>query len=348
MTAHQHPKPVETPAPPFFIGVDVGGTNIKIGLVDHKGQTLAFRSIPTEQPRGPQDASARTAEAVRQLIAEAGIDAGLVVRLGLATPGPMDIPAGRLQKPGNLPTWHGAPMRQMMQDASGMPVTFANDANAAAYGEFWHGAGERFSSIVMLTLGTGVGGGIIINDVLVEGSHSNGGEIGHIIIDSSDEAPLNSLGIRGTLEGYCGAYGVVRRAQELLADRYLESSMRDSVAAGEELTPLLIANAAEAGDSLAMRVVNDTARYLAIGAVTCVHMLDPEAIVIGGAMTFGGAGHSLGERFLDEVRLQARERMIESLRDVVAIEFAKLGGDAGYLGAAGLARREHFATTGGR
>ena len=194
--------------------------------------------------------------------------------------------------------------------------------------------------MVMITLGTGVGGGVILNDQMVEGAHGAGGEIGHIIIDAADDAPLNSLGIRGTLEGYCGSYGVVGRAEAALADHFVESSLRDSVADGEHLTPLLVANAAEAGDEIAQKVVMDTARYLAIGIVTCVHMLDPEAIILGGAMTFGGAGHPLGERFLEEVRAQATSRMIKSVAPQVAIEFAKLGSDAGYIGAAGVGRRD--------
>lgn len=323
---------------PVYAGVDIGGTNIKIGLVNDRAQTLAFESIPTEQEHGPENAANRSGEALARLVEKAGVKHADVAAIGLASPGPMDLKRGVLLCPGNLPEWHNTPLRDLFATATGKPVNYENDANAAAYGEFWAGAGDRFDSLVMVTLGTGVGGGVIIEGKVIDGAHSCGGEIGHIIIDSSDEAPLNTLGIRGTLEGYCGSYGVVGRAQSALSDRFVESSLRDTVAAGEELTPLLIANAAEAGDALALKVVMDTARYLAIGIVTVVHTVDPEAIVLGGAMTFGGAGHSLGERFLAEVRKHTEARLIPSLRGNLPIEFAKLGGQAGYIGAAGLAR----------
>ncbi|MEQ8847215.1 ROK family protein [Botrimarina sp.] len=325
---------------PLYAGVDIGGTNIKIGLVDDTAQTVAYESIPTEQENGPETAARRVAEALGRLAEKAGRTVEELRAVGLASPGPMDLKTGVLLCPGNLPEWHNTPLRDLFAEATGLPVNYENDANAAAYGEFWTGAGDRFDSLVMVTLGTGVGGGIIIDDRVIDGAHSCGGEIGHIIIDASDAAPLNSLGIRGTLEGYCGSYGVVGRANAAISDRFVETALRDTVEGGEELTPLLIANAAEAGDEVALCLVMETAKYLAIGLVTIVHTVDPEAVVIGGSMTFGGAGHSLGERFLAEVRDQAKARLIPSLRDQLVIEFAKLGGRAGYIGAAGLARRK--------
>lgn len=327
---------------PLFVGVDVGGTNIKIGIVDDSGRTVAYRSIATEEERGPADAAQRIGEAFHSLAASAGIGEGAVGRLGLATPGPMDIPKGLIVEPGNLPHWHNAPIRDLVSEATGLPVTFANDANAAAYGEFWAGAAQQYRSMVLFTMGTGIGGGIIVDEMLVEGVHSCGGELGHIIIDARDDAPLNSLGIRGTLEGYCGAYGVLRRTEEAMAAGRI-SSLQKRVSDGEELTPKMIAEEAETGDQLSLDIIMETARYMAIGAVTAIHAIDPESIVIGGAMTFGGEGHPLGERFMARLRAEAVSRMIASLRDKVHVDFAALGGDAGYIGAAGLARREHWA-----
>lgn len=330
-------------ASPIYAGVDIGGTNIKVGLVDDQAKTLAYESIPTESERGAEDAAQRVNALLERLAVEASLSLADLAAVGLASPGPMDLNTGVLLCPGNLPEWHNTPMRDLFAKATGKPVQYENDANAAAYGEFWSGAGDRFNSLVLFTLGTGVGGGIIIGDRPIDGAHSCGGELGHIIIDASDDAPLNSLGIRGTLEGYCGSYGVVGRAEAAMADRFVDTSLRDSVEGGEELTPLLVANAAEAGDEVAFKVVMDTARYLAIGVVSAAHTIDPEGIVIGGAMTFGGAGHPLGERFLAEVREQTTVRLIPSLRGQIAIEFAQLGGKAGYIGAAGLARAARLA-----
>jgi glucokinase len=325
---------------PFFVGVDVGGTNIKIGLVDATGQTLAYDSIRTEQDKGAEDACGRIAGVVQQLIDQAGIAADGVARVGLATPGPRDSPAGMILRPGNLPGWWDFPIRDRLSERIGLPVTFANDANAAAYGEYWLGAGAQFHSMVLLTLGTGVGGGIIVGDLLIEGSHSCGGECGHIVVDPRDDAPVDSAGIRGSLEVYANASAIVDRVTEALTTGEV-SSLADRREAGDKITPLVVAEEAERGDKLAHRAVMVTAHWLAIGIATFVHTIDPNAVVLGGAMTFGGASHPLGREFLQRIRDEARQRMLEPLRDTVQIEFASLGGDAGYFGAAGLARQEH-------
>jgi glucokinase len=252
----------------------------------------------------------------------------------------MDLPQGLLLEPGNLPNWWNFPIRDRVSHYCQRPVTYANDANAAAYGEFWRGAGREHQSMVLLTLGTGIGGGIVVGDMLIEGQHSCGGECGHVIIDLRDEAPRDSLNKSGSLEAYCGAYAVIQRTQSALQGGK-ESSLRQRLAQGLPLTPLMIAEEAEAGDQLARQIIFDTARYLAIGIVTLVHTIDPNIVVLGGAMTFGGQGHPLGEEFLACIQREARQRMIASLRDQVKIQFAALGGDAGFIGAAGLARRDH-------
>ncbi len=331
--------PVQEAQAPFFAGIDVGGTNIKMGIVDDQGRPVAFQEIPTQEPDGPQRAAERMAETIASMRDAVGLTLADIARVGLVTPGPLELTTGMLLVPGNLPNWHHTPIRDVVSAACGKPVTYANDANAAAFGEFWTGTGQLVDSMLMITLGTGVGGGIIANGQLIEGAHGCGAECGHIIIDSDDEAPLNSLGIRGTLEGYVGSYGVVARANTALADGETDSLLQP-VANTDRLTPLAIAQAAEAGDALALDIILKTARYLAIGIVSIIHTVDPQCVVLGGAMTFGGAGHPLGERFLKEVRTQARPRMIESLRDQITIDFAQLKGDAGYIGAAGLARAE--------
>ncbi len=323
---------------PLFIGIDVGGTNVKFGIVDDKGGIQAYGSIPTESHLGPDDAVQRLSAALFQQLQNLGAGTSDVARIGLATPGPLDLEQGILLTPGNLPEWHNFPIRQRISDAIGLPVRYANDANAAAFGEYWQGAGTAYPSMVLLTLGTGIGGGIIVGDMLLEGAHGNGGECGHILIDLQDDAPLDSLNKRGSLEAFCGSYGVVRRAQEGLRDgRHSRLSKEDS------LTPLALTQAAEAGDAFALEIILETARYLALGLVNLIHTIDPGCVVLGGAMTFGGAGHPLGEAFLQKIRDELRPRLLPNLHDTLQIDFAQLGGDAGYMGAAGLARVEHHA-----
>src|SRR3954468_2618684 len=225
---------------PFYVGLDVGGTNIKIGIVDDAGQTLAYQSIRTEQDKGAEDACERMGSVVKRLLAEHDIKSNDVARAGIATPGPMDIAKGMILRPGNLPGWWDFPIRDRVSHHVGLPVSFANDANAAAYGEFWSGAGKQFHSLVLLTLGTGIGGGIIIGDTLVEGEHSCGSECGHILINPADDAPMDSLGKRGSLESYCNATAVVDRALAAIGSAGV-TSLAKRRAAGEEITPQVVA-----------------------------------------------------------------------------------------------------------
>jgi glucokinase len=326
---------------PFFAGIDLGGTNIKVGVVDDLGRTLSWLSIPTEVENGPENAARRMAAAVHRAIGEAGLEAGAVARVGLGAPGGMDIPSGMLTTVINLGGWDNFPIRERVSHHCGLPVTFENDANAAAYGEFWVGSGREFASMVLLTLGTGIGCGIIIGDMVLQGAHSHGGEAGHVIIDSRDDARMCGCGWRGHLEAYASATAVIKRSEELL-DSGRATSLRKRLAAGVELTPKLIAEEAEAGDELSLEIVLETARYLGIGTVNVMHVVDPDAVLLGGAMTFGGAERELGRRFLDRVREEVRRlaRPVPAAKTV--IDFASLGGDAGFIGAAGVARLDYL------
>ena len=329
--------PASNAARPLYLGVDVGGTGIKIGIVDDEGKTLGFTAIPTEEPRGPADAMARVSASSSQLLASVGLSIRDIARVGLGTPGSQDIPKGMLIEPPNHPHWHHFPIVKCLEEAIGVPVSFANDANAAAFGEFWVGTGRVYSSMVLLTLGTGVGGGIIIDNQLVVGHNSFGGECGHMIIDPSPSARLCVWGGgRGHLEAYASASAVVQRAKERLAAGE-SSSLQNEVAT---LTTKRIYEAAVAGDSFSLNMIDETADYLALGIATIVHTLDPGLIVLGGAMNFGGNGSPIGLRFLNRIMATFRDRSFEYVADGTKIEFASLGGDAGYLGAAGIARLE--------
>jgi glucokinase len=322
---------------PFFIGIDLGGTSIKIGLVDDQGKTFGWTRVMTEVEQGPDAAVERMGRAIHKLIAESGLPAGDVKAIGLATPGTMDIPAGKFLDPVNLPGWSNYPIRDRVSAATGKPVSYVNDANAAAYGEFWIGGAAQFHSMVFLTLGTGVGGGIIIGDVNVEGEHSHGSELGHIIIDYNDTARMCSCGQRGHLEAYASATAVAKRAQEAI-DAGRKSSIAARVNAGEELTPLMLHQEAEKGDAFALEVIMETAMFLGVGVVTFMHTVDPDAIILGGAMTFGEHQNEIGRRFLERVKEEVVRRAFPIPAEKTLIDYAKLGAHAGYVGAAGIAR----------
>ncbi len=332
--------PPEQAARPLFVGIDLGGTSVKIGLVDDQGRPLCWHSIPTEVERGPEDAAKRMGQAVRDVIQQAGVPAADVAGVGLGSPGILDYRAGTMVNPTNFPGWNGFPIRQRVAEHCGLPVTLANDASAAAYGEFWAGAGRGFSSLVMLTLGTGVGCGVILGDLIIEGEHGHGTECGHIIVDPREDARVCSCGQTGHLEAYASATAVVARAHEAIqAGR--PSSLSRRLAEGAPMSTLLIAEEAEAGDPLAVELVMETARWLGIGIVTLLHTLDPSGVLIGGAMTFGVREGAISKRFLQRIREEVRRRAFPILAEKTPIEFATLGADAGYIGAAGIARVEH-------
>jgi glucokinase len=254
----------------------------------------------------------------------------------LGIPGAVNTRLGAVTAPSNLPGWGGFPFCEAISSALGAPAYMFNDASAAAYGEYWVGVGRGFRSMVLLTLGTGLGGGAIIDGRPLEGEHGLGAEVGHGVIDYNENAALCPCGHRGHLEAYVGARAVVRRAEDALA-LGRTSSLSGRVSGGEPLTPALVAAEAEAGDALAEEIVLETGRLLGVGVVNVIHAFDPGIVSLGGAMTFGGAKSDLGRRFLDATRREVRRRALEPLADV-AIEFASLGSDAGFIGAAGLAR----------
>ena len=325
---------------PFYWGIDIGGTGIKIGLVDDRGKTLAYDRIATRESEGPDAAIGRVAELIRATEERLQV-VDRVLGIGLGAPGPMDLPGGLLVAPPQLPTWWGFPIRDSVAQLLGRPVWFLNDANAAAYGEFWLGSGSEDDSMVLLTLGTGVGGGIIVDGELVNGVNSFGSECGHIVVDSSPNAQLCVWGGgRGQLEAYASASGVVQRTRQRLTDG--ESSVLSGLLGGEnsELTAKKVFQAAVENDRLALEIIDETARWLGIGITTLVHTLDPGTVVLGGAMNFGGAKSPIGQRFIDGIVSEFEGRTFENVFQGTSIKFAELGADAGYLGVAGYARRK--------
>ena len=340
MAADRVLLPLAEATQPLYAGVDLGGTNIKAALVDDRGRVVAFHTEPTHAERGPEDAAARMGRAVHTLASLAGVATADVARVGLGSPGPIDIPQGTIVRAGNLPGWDAFPLRDRVAAHSGREVTFANDANAAGYGEYWVGSAQGASSLVLLTLGTGVGGGIIVGDVNVEGAHSHGSECGHVIVDPAPTARRCPCGQPGHLEAYASATSLVAMARERLAAGG-PGSLAAAVASGAELTPILVAREVERGDALATEVLMEAARWLGIGIVTLMHAIDPEVGVIGGAMTFGREANPVGRAFLERVREEVRHRAFPVLAERTAIRYASLGGDAGSIGAAGLARLDH-------
>ena len=318
--------------PLYFVGVDVGGTTIKGGAVDDTGRALSAVNLPTEAFRGQEAGLERMCEAVRQAVAAAELRLDQVAAIGVATPGTMDIPAGVILDPPNLKPWQNVPVRRHLHETFGVPTAFQNDANAAAYGEYWVGAGRGTRSMVLLTLGTGVGGGIILEDAVLEGRHSHGAEVGHIRIELTSPR-LCGCGRSGCLEAYASATAVVKRALEALNADAGRSALHAVLRAQGDLTAREVFEAAAAGDALADRIVEDTAFYLAVGAMNLMHTIDPDMVVFGGGMT------AAGDAFLERIRRHVRQLAFPVPAEKTRIEFTQLGTDAGFIGAAAGARK---------
>src|SRR5262249_26621355 len=199
----------------YYVGLDVGGTTMKAGVVDDAGVPLSAVSLPTEAQRGQEFGLERMCETIRQAVAAAGLSMEQIAAVGVATPGLMDIPAGVILDPPNLRPWKDVPVRQYVHERLGRPTAFQDDANAAALGEYWAGAGRGVSSLVFFTLGTGVGGGIVLDGKVLEGRHSHGGEMGHLKIEMTNPRQCG-CGRFGCLEAYASATSVVKRGREPL------------------------------------------------------------------------------------------------------------------------------------
>ncbi len=314
--------------PPFYLGIDLGGTNIKSGVVDDVGQPMSSVSLETDAERGPDVGITNLAEAGRRAVSASGLTWDDITGVGLGSPGTMDLSQGMLLEPPNLPGWNQLPIRDLLAKRLNKQTVLQNDANAAAYGEYWAGAGRNTRSLVLFTLGTGIGCGIVEEGRIIEGRHSHGGECGHIIIQM-ENARQCSCGAYGHLEAYASATALVKRALEALDSDSSASLLRKIPP--HELTSRAIDEAAGAGDPLACRLMRETAHYLAVGSVCLMHTIDPDIMLFSGGMI------AAGPSFLENIRADIRKMAFPTLAKTVRVEYAALGADAGFIGAAGCA-----------
>lgn len=313
----------------FTIGIDLGGTNIKGGVCDASGVQIVRRTTETGAERGVEPVIARMVELVDKLLSDAGLGKSDLRAIGIGAPGPMSHSAGVILNAPNLPGWVNVPLRAKFREATGRPVVLENDANAAAFGEFIAGAAKGHRDIVMLTLGTGVGGGIVLDGQLRRGATDSAGEIGHLIV-VADGRPC-PCGQGGCLERYASANALAERVAQAVRVGE-DSSLRDRIEAGQPIDARDVDRAAAAGDALASRIWDEACRYLAIAAINLHNLLNPELIVLGGGLT------RAGPRLLDPIEKHIEEQRWRITPDRPRLVLATLGDDAGTIGAAALAR----------
>jgi glucokinase len=294
------------------LGLDIGGTKIAAGVVSADGVVRGFASAPTEAKRGPDDGIARLFDLGRRAVADAGVAWEEIDAVGIGCGGPLDSKNGILIAPLHLDGWTDIPLAQLATEALGKPAVLDNDAVAACAGEHRYGAGRGTRDMVYLTISTGVGGGVVIDDQLLRARSGNGGELGHVTVDWHGRH-CRGCGRRGCLEAYCSGTSIAERARE---------AGMDGASAAD------VAEAARAGNPIAAKIWDETCEALACGIVSIANLFEPELIVLGGGVM------RTGEQLLGPVRQFVAEQVIGGPVRVVA---AETGDAVGVVGAAAVA-----------
>lgn len=308
------------------LAIDIGGTKIITALISDKGEMIAREYCPTLADEGPQSVIDRMLASVDHLLGLRNIDSSQLHSLSLASAGIIDMEKGIVTLSPNLPGWRDILLRSIVEERVGTKTFLLNDANAAALAEHRLGAGRGTSNLIFITVSTGIGGGIIIDDRLYFGASGGAGEIGHTTIDVN--GPKCVCGNVGCLEVLASGTALAGEAIRRIGDGE-KSSLTEMVEGKiENITAEKVALAAQGGDSLALEVITRTAEYLGVGMVNLVHLFNPEIIVVGGGVS------KMGDLLLEPVRQVVRERAFPRLAQDVRIVPARLGDDAGVFGAA--------------
>ena len=307
----------------YGFGVDLGGTTVKIAYFDEQGTMISKWEIPTVTADGGKQILPDIAASIRQFIEQKTIDPATIIGVGIGVPGPVSS-KGVVNKCINL-GWGVFNIAEDLSNLVGFPVKAGNDANVAALGEFWKGGGQGCDNMIFVTLGTGVGGGIVVEGRLLHGAHGSGAEIGHLVLNRDEAIPCN-CGKRGCVEQYCSATGIVRLAKEAMEGVSELSRLHRA----NPLTCKDIFDAGKAGDALALQVLNQYYAYLGefLANICCV--VDPDAVVLGGGVS------KAGQMLLDGTRPYF-DKYVFHAASGARFALASLGNDAGAYGAFKLA-----------
>ncbi|CAN5599663.1 glucokinase [soil metagenome] len=326
----------------WLIGVDLGGTNIVVGVLPidgGDGHVLGMRSVPTDAQRGAKYVVDRICgligETMDEGIAEHGGTRSDFAGVGIGSPGPLDRATGTVINTPNL-GWRNFPLRDLIVNGVGLPATLDNDANCATYGEWWLGAGRQVGTLVGLTLGTGIGGGIVLNGEIFHGASDSAGEIGHMTIEANGRRC--NCGNYGCLEAYASGPAIALRATEGIESG--AESLLPTLVDGrlENITAATVYEAVVLGDVYANDVMRETAKFLGAGVANMINVLNPEMVVIAGGVT------RAGEHLFSPLRAEVRKRAFRSAQEACQIVSAQLPGTAGVIGAIAVFKREMFGT----
>jgi len=326
------------PRSQYILGVDLGGTNIVVGAMPVDGsREIAVRSEPTHAQRGAEGVVDRIVammvQTMSDVIATEKAQAADFLGAGVGAPGPLDREHGIVVIAPNL-GWRDFPLRDAISARIRLPVTLDNDANCATVGEWWRGAARGARNVVGLTIGTGIGGGVILDGKLYHGSSDVAGEIGHTTIDSTGR--YCRCGNYGCLEAYASGPAIALRAREAL-ERNEESKLRTMVSGDlTQLTAAIVYQAANDGDALANEIVRDTARFLGTGVANILNMLNPDVVVLAGGVA------KAGERLFEPLRAEVKRRAFKPAVAACRIVPGELDGTAGMVGAVATFKQQRL------
>lgn len=303
----------------YGFGIDLGGTTCKLGLFQVDGTLMEKWEIPTDTRENGKNVLPDIAASVEEKIRQHHISREQIIGAGIGVPGAVNN-EGVVNRCINL-GWGIVPVSKELSSLLSVPVYTANDANVAALGEAWKGSGNGYSSIAMITLGTGIGGGVVLDGQIINGFHGAAGELGHIVVNPEEQDACN-CGNHGCIEQYASATGIVRQARKQLAESSVDSVLRKE----QDLSAKSVFDAAKAGDVLAKKIAEEVCDMLGRVIGTICNVINPEAVIIGGGVS------RAGDILLELVQEGFRNSVFHASRDTV-IRLASLGNDAGIYGA---------------
>ncbi len=312
----------------IFVGIDLGGTNIKLGIINSAVKLLCKTAVATNADMGPEIVVDNICNATLKLLADNKLALDDVGAAGIGTPGPINIAEGIVISASNLPGFHNVPLRELVSEKLGKPTVFENDANAACWGQYVAGAGKGISDMVFFTLGTGIGGGIVLDGELMHGCDDNAAELGHAVV-YPDGRQCN-CGQRGCVETYASATAIAARTTEAI-EAGAESSLKKILDEKGSITCKDVYDHLKNGDALAKKITDEAAKALALICINMVHTTDPQRIV------FSGGVIAAGDVLLNRIRDYFDQYIWSMKAESVEICFATIGEDTGIIGAAALA-----------
>lgn len=310
-----------------IIAIDLGGTSTKFAIVNQEGEIETKWNIQTDSSNEGQKIVTNIVESIHSKLDRLDLTKEDILGIGMGSPGTISD-NGSVRGAYNLNWKHPQAVKEMIEEAINLPFFIGNDANVAALGERWKGAGDNKDDIVLVTLGTGVGGGIISGGHLLNGASGSAGEIGHLVVE--EDGYMCTCGKRGCLEQYASAKNVVRLARDLAKEYEESSKLKEEIDQEKNIDSKRIFDLAKTEDDFALKVVDQFAHYLGISLANIANLLNPSIIVLGGGLS------KSGEFLVEQVERKMSPHLFEPIRDKTELRLAELGNDAGVIGAASL------------